>query len=324
MLTIISLPNGEIQNPDGTLSLFPPDGVQGVGRSVELRGSGVFIGTASIDTIFSFDEGSKIVFGLEDSDEFTGFGLGTTLFYGGSGDDNFTGGFGDDTVYGGVGVEALRGGDGNDLLFGQTAGDSIDGQMGNDTILGGEGDDFIRDESLPLEINLLYGGQGDDNLTAGAGNDSIWGDQGNDNLQAGAGVDVLTGGSGFDVLIGGDLGIPPEGGAPSFPGDDTPDEFVLEVQSDISFDLISDFEDGIDKFMLPEGISFDDLAIAELSTDADILNQISELPWINAPTDVGIRLAQTGQLLAVLNGNIGDNPAIPVLASNQIDAEDFV
>lgn len=72
------------------------------------------------------------------------------------------------------------------------------------------------------ESENLYGGSGNDTLTAGGGNDSLWGGEGNDTLEGGtgndrlygeAGNDTLQGGDGLDILVGGDGSDSLDGGA---------------------------------------------------------------------------------------------------------------
>lgn len=53
-------------------------------------------------------------------------------------------------------------------------------------------------------IEVAYGGDGNDLLTAGAGGGELWGGRGNDTLNGGAGPDSLNGGPGEDRIVGGD------------------------------------------------------------------------------------------------------------------------
>jgi Ca2+-binding RTX toxin-like protein len=48
----------------------------------------------------------------------------------------------------------------------------------------------------------LHGGEGDDELTGGAGDDVLWGDEGDDRLEGSSGRDLLIGGAGADRLFG--------------------------------------------------------------------------------------------------------------------------
>lgn len=81
-------------------------------------------------------------------------------------------------------VLSLRLGAGNDVIDNSAA--------GGGNALPGEGGDVIR------------GGAGDDQLTAGGYNGNLYGDDGNDTLVGGAGATDLYGGSGRDYLLGSD------------------------------------------------------------------------------------------------------------------------
>ncbi len=152
------------------------------------------------------------------------------LIKGRGGNDILTGRGGDDLIQGGSGADEIRGSSGNDLLTGDGGDDLLFGDKNDDILIGGGGRD------------TLQGGKNDDILDGGGGIDE---------LRGGAGNDQLFGGNGRDVLIG---------GAGS-------DEFFLIP--DTGEDSINDFEDGIDTFVLPVGITSDDLDItANLSGDA--------------------------------------------------------
>lgn len=309
MLEVIPLTSGQVQVPlpGGGLIGITPDGTPGFGRSVELRGSGIFIGTALLDQIVVVDDGEKTIFSLDDGDNFYISGSGVTAF-GNAGEDNFTGGDGDDTFYGGAGFDRAEGGNGNDLIFGELEGERLDGQAGSDTLFGGMGSDVVRDRGgVEGDENLLYGGQGDDRVESENGNDRLWGDLGDDNLTAGTGSDTLTGGSGFDILTGNDFF--------GFSPDQAQDLFALEITG--QFDLITDFEDGVDRLILPAGVLFEDLVIAQVGEDAAALDALGSR-WFNEPTDIVIRLANSGEVLSVLNGN-GTG-----LTVDSISVEDFI
>ncbi|WP_144185700.1 beta strand repeat-containing protein [Elioraea rosea] len=73
-------------------------------------------------------------------------------------------------------------------------------------VFGLGGDDVLTlDESNgALPKAQMFGGTGNDAITAGSGNDLLFGESGNDTLLGRGGFDQLFGGSGNDVLIGGD------------------------------------------------------------------------------------------------------------------------
>ncbi|MFM5971205.1 MAG: calcium-binding protein, partial [Dolichospermum sp.] len=69
------------------------------------------------------------------------------------------------------------------------------GGDGNDTISGGAGDDKLFGEE---GNDVLNGGNNNDVLYGGNGNDSLNGDAGDDILYSDAGNDTINGGTGFD------------------------------------------------------------------------------------------------------------------------------
>jgi len=168
------------------------------------------------------------------------------------GDDTILGAGGNDTLFGNQGNDSIDGGDDNDQLF---------GGQGNDSILGNNGDD------------LLFGNLGDDLLNGGNGNDQLFGGQGNDNLIGGFGNDILSGDLGNDILSGGSGS----------------DRFILAVGR--GTDSITDFLQGEDLFVLPAGISFEQLRI-EMATTGN-----------NSATI--ITLANNNEAIATLTGIIG-------------------
>ncbi|MEL6495862.1 MAG: calcium-binding protein [Cyanobacteria bacterium J06623_7] len=112
--------------------------------------------------------------------------------------------------------------------------DVLKGKGGNDTLNGGNGNDKIFGED---NKDRLLGGNGNDILSGGNGNDILIGGKNRDTLIGGKGRDNLTGGAGNDV-------------------------FRLENNtSSSSQDRILDYVDGVDKFQLSGGLSFDDLTI---------------------------------------------------------------
>ena len=115
---------------------------------------------------------------------------------------------------------------GQNLFNGSGADEIVSGGNGADQILGNAGSD------------RLYGGNGDDRLDGGSGWDLLVGGNGQDWLSGGSGNDVLVGGKGNDILFGGS-------------GADVFDFSKLSGESD----RIMDFEVGIDKIHLTDGVS---------------------------------------------------------------------
>jgi Ca2+-binding RTX toxin-like protein len=74
------------------------------------------------------------------------------------------------------------------------------------TVYGQGGDDVItlNQANGALPAANLFGGAGNDTITAGAGNDQLFGQAGNDTLYGAGGFDFLSGGDGNDTLTGGD------------------------------------------------------------------------------------------------------------------------
>lgn len=144
---------------------------------------------------------------------------------------------GDDTVWG-----TNR----TDLLFGNRGIDTIWGLGGNDIALGGRDGDVIS------------GGDGNDGLAGNLGNDAINGELGDDTLFGGQDSDTLSGGLGNDVLsgdLGNDLLVGGEGS----------DRF--EFREIDGVDMIADFTDGQDVIGLKAGLTFAQLAIAQVAND---------------------------------------------------------
>jgi Ca2+-binding RTX toxin-like protein len=73
----------------------------------------------------------------------------------------------------------------------------VQGQGDNDTIT-------LDEANGALPRADLFGGDGNDTITAGSGNDQLFGDAGNDTLLGKGGADFLHGGDGNDTLTGGD------------------------------------------------------------------------------------------------------------------------
>ena len=118
--------------------------------------------------------------------------------------------------------------------------DNLKGGLGNDTIIGAAGFDTLTGYAGD---DKLQGGLGNDNLDGGDGNDTLVGGQNFDRLNGGDGDDVLIGNHGTDILFGG-------------VGNDL---FYLEDVK--GRDWIKDFELGVDKIGLADGMTYDALEI---------------------------------------------------------------
>jgi len=126
---------------------------------------------------------------------------------GGAGDDGLNGGFGFAVVAGGDGADVVNGGGGNDVVIGAK---SADFTLNNEE-LGALGEDFADGfDSIELDpdpVNTDTNGPRSDDEAP----DMLFGGDGDDLLVAGAG-DEATGGDGDDVFVlindpGGDLTV---------------------------------------------------------------------------------------------------------------------
>ncbi|MEG4526915.1 hypothetical protein QUB61_29870, partial [Microcoleus sp. C2D2] len=223
-------------------------------RAKDIGGRDLLFGGSGADVLFG-DEAEDTISGGEDND----------LIYGGKANDLINGDEGDDLIYGGDGSDELCGGEGNDTIYGDRAdnrGVSVGANDQQDCINGGAGDD------------LLYGNEGQDTINAEAGSDTLIGGKDNDLLNGGAGDDWLFGNLGEDTLIGG-IGS---------------DRFGL--RADGGTDTVINFEVGVDKFVLSDGHSF------------------QQLQFTATPNGTLLRLAGTDRVLANLvgvNGAIGSS-----------------
>ncbi|WP_297537588.1 calcium-binding protein [Roseovarius sp.] len=202
------------------------------------RGNDSLDGGGGNDSI-SGSDGNDLISGGLGHDNIGG-GLGNDTIDGGDGDDIIGGGFGADSITGGAGNDlvaggadndTLSGGDGNDSMSGSFANDSIDAGAGNDDIGGGTGRDTI---DAGAGNDSVGGGEGDDSISGGDGNDFLAGGGRNDTIDGGTGNDTINGGAGNDVITGGS-------GA---------DQFVFASFFEGELDIVTDFEDGIDRFFI--------------------------------------------------------------------------
>ena len=119
------------------------------------------------------------------------------------------------------------------------------GTSNNDTLIGVAGDDSIA------------GIAGDDFLDGKAGSDTLFGGRGNDTLDGGNGDDILFGGKGRDKFI---------------------------LRSPQGTDVIGDFKNGEDLFLLTGGLTYDQIRVFETNNG------------------MAIALASSGEILAFLPG----------------------
>lgn len=230
------------------------------------------LGRGAQDSLFGND-GNDVIAGNGGSDHLDG-GAGEDAIAGGAGDDSITGGVGndrlaggrnDDTVIGGAGDDAMAGRAGDDLLGGGGGEDTVSGGRGRDTASGGLGDDRVTggagddrligsggDDTLAGQsgADVINGGMGEDLVRGGAGDDAIRGGTGEDTLFGGDGNDLLNGGPGNDVLGA-------RSGLNTLFGGDGADIFRLRDAD--GYHVISDFEKGVDRLALADGMAVEAL-----------------------------------------------------------------
>ncbi|MDJ0745656.1 MAG: spondin domain-containing protein [Xenococcaceae cyanobacterium MO_167.B27] len=163
----------------------------------------------------------------------------------------------------------------NPVINGTDDSDLIFGTKNREKIRGFEGDDLILSR------------RGDDTVEGGAGSDRIFGQRGDDYLLGDSGDDVIRGGAGDDVIDGGldDDKIWGNSGA---------DQFVLRASD--GQDTIFDYKDGVDSFVLADGLVFEDLTITQ------------------GAGRVELEITDTQKELATLIG----------VSANDLGAEDFI
>jgi serralysin len=156
---------------------------------------------------------------------------GNDMIRGGNGNDDIFGDNGNDQLYGDngndylsalYGSDRIEGGAGNDQLYG----DPDDRKLYADVLLGGTGRDLVdyqgykkpltvslngvsRDDGVAGEhdtvgadVEVLWGGSGDDRLVGNAAANQIFGFDGDDTIRGGAGNDELIGDDGDNKLYG--------------------------------------------------------------------------------------------------------------------------
>lgn len=218
-----------------------------------MGGNDVVDGRGGDDTIYGGD-GHDHIGGNGGNDTLFG-GNGDDTVVGGVGDDNLSGDAGNDTILGDDGNDVADGGDGDDTIYGGNGDDHIGGNggndtlyggYGNDTVVGGAGDDWLYGNAGNDALlgddgdDIVFGGGGADRLEGGNGNDDLYGGNGKDIIFGGDGVDFITGGLGRDILTGGAC------------TDYFNYDALAEVGVGATRDLITDFEQGVDKIGLAD------------------------------------------------------------------------
>ena len=279
------------------------DTIYGHGGNDRIQGyaeNDLILGNLGEDTIFGGD-GDDTLSGGNDNDILRGQN-GSDRVNGGNGDDILQGNLGNDTLVGNAGLDSLFGGNGKDNLFGGHQDDLLRGQNGNDQLFGNAGDDNLFGDN---GFDTLNGGDGDDQLRGNSGNDLLRGQAGQDLLHGDHGFDSLYGNNGDDTLFGGrgndqlsgdrDNDILDGGlGFDTLIGGNGRDSFVLRANN--GADTIQDYQNGIDKFVLADGLTF------------------ADLKFVQGQNASQIRIEDTNELVATVNG----------VAAVILDSSDFV
>jgi Ca2+-binding RTX toxin-like protein len=144
---------------------------------------------------------------------------------GGDGSDYLWGGPGNASCSATVDVDVLNGGAGNDVFMPLTDAAAASASDCRDQFVGGAGTDFVlytfrtanvtagangaatsgesgEFDTINTDVEAIFGGSGDDTLSASALGTALFGCRGNDVLTGAAGSDVFFGGPGDDVMNG--------------------------------------------------------------------------------------------------------------------------
>ncbi|KAA1419612.1 calcium-binding protein [Nocardioides humilatus] len=135
---------------------------------------------------------------------------------GSAGDDDVSGSRAANMLYGGDGADDLAGLGGNDLLDGQADGDDLSGGTGKDVVTYEDRvtellvslDDVVgdgeagEDDNVGSDIEIIFGGYGEDVLIGNDGVNTIYGGGSADTLVGLGGKDLLYGDDGDDAFYG--------------------------------------------------------------------------------------------------------------------------
>ena len=208
--------SGTVTGFDPTLGNVIAKGIatDGLGNTDTLRNLEGIIGS-NLDDVLIGNSLANNIQGLAGNDIFVG-NAGNDTLDGGDGIDTVsyrldpaavivnleqniaTDGFGEtDTL---LNMENVLGSDQDDRITGNIQVNWLFGGNGNDIIAAGGGDDVVYGEN---DNDTLYGGDGNDYLDGGLGNDVLYGEAGQDTLLGGQENDLLDGGAANDGLFGG-------------------------------------------------------------------------------------------------------------------------
>lgn len=235
----------------------------------------------------------------------------TNLYWLMGGIENIVGSIYDDYLYGNHLSNVISSGMGDDVLFGGTGKDKLLGSLGNDTYYvdnagdkvyenPGEGSDWVNSSvsyTLPSYVENI-------SLT-GAKNLNAKGNDQNNYILGNSGKNILNGQDGIDTLTGG-LGA---------------DRFVFStLPTGSNYDLITDFQDGLDK------IGLDDAVFKKLKGDKNLNDNIVYGNSALDSNDYLIYNSISGDLFYDADGNSANTAMlIATIGSNLfITAADFI
>ena len=180
------------------------------------------------DNIIAMNGGNDTIYGGAGNDTIDLFGFGNHIIYGGEGNDIIRGGYNNDAYF-------FNLGDGNDTIEDFSGSNTItfgEGISKENIIFNAEGNDIIisfLDSSDTIKLNsgryslpeniffndgtnysadevnqriVIYGTNGDDNISGSFSNDKIYGLDGNDVINSFFGNDTIYGGAGNDTISG--------------------------------------------------------------------------------------------------------------------------
>lgn len=186
-------------------------------------------GDAAGDTYSSIEN----LAGTNFSDSLTGSASDNRI-RGSAGNDTINGLAGDDMLNGGLGADRLDGGTGADAATYVFAVAGVVASLASPSSNSGEaaGDTYISIENLMGSSfgDMLVGNNADNILYGLSGGDTLDGGSGSDTINGGSGRDVMSGGAGDDMFI---FAVTTESGT-----------------TDITRDIIADFDNGLDKINL--------------------------------------------------------------------------
>jgi Ca2+-binding RTX toxin-like protein len=253
------------------------------------------------------------------------------------------GGGGNDELHGAAGADILNGGDGNDTLYGEGDSDELHGGAGADVLVGDDGN------------NLLDGGSGADTMTGGTQADTYMVDNAGDvvtdvtsnsgnprdvvittvdyqlatgnlieDLRSGGSGLRLTGNEGFNQITGdaGDNFLNGRFGRDTLTGGGGADTFAFDTAIEVNHaDTITDFQVGVDKIGLDDGI-FIHFPQGALSPSAFVVNTNGASS--GSASDQIIYNSTNGQLLMDVGGAIGPQLFFTLAPGLNLQASDFI